>query len=270
MLHEQIFDVEDGARMGTQQDMRRLAQSIVDSYELRVKAVGALMKQAAETLENAQAQQEAAIAKLREDLAKHRSLRKRDFESMIAGVLSRRGDRKQQVAQALEEFDKGGAEIVAELRRVLVGEGQAVTARDFAHLKTDILPRQEKRSQRVAEVLREFHREQEELSTVLSRLLSKGESATAKDLKLMVRALKVQRQEREGELGGVLKELERVHDEVTLEWQRVMATGFGQRRGLTAFPVARQENVEGAEILGHPPQVPVTAKRRNPQRKEVT
>ncbi len=55
----------------------------------------------------------------------------------------------------------------------------------------------------------------------------------------MIRALQVQRQERENELGDMLKELERVQDEVTVEWQRVMATTIGQRRGLTAFPVER-------------------------------
>ena len=255
--------------MGNPHDMRRLAETIVDSYELRLEIVSVLMKEAAEALQNLQAEQEAAIANLREDLAKKRSLRKRDFDAMIGGVFTRRGDREQEVAQALEEFRKGGAEIATELRTLLTGEGEVVSAQDFAHLKTDILARQEERKRKIVEVLREFHREQEELSTTLGKLLSKGESATVKDLKLMVRALKVQRQEREGEMGGVLKELERVDDEVAEEWQRVVATTFGQRWGLTAFPIARQESdVGGAGIVGLPSQAPVTTKRRNPKGKE--
>ena len=82
--------LEDGARMGTQQDMRRLAQSIVDSYEVRVKTVSALMKEAAEAIKNFQVEQEKAIARLRDDLARDKSLRKKDFDTMIKGLLTRR------------------------------------------------------------------------------------------------------------------------------------------------------------------------------------
>ena len=224
--------------MVTPQDIRDLAQSIVDSYEMRVKTVSALMKEAAEALRNFRVEQEEAIARLRDDLATNKSLRKKDFDSMIKGLLTRRADKEKEVSEVLEGFRSGGEETVAGLRRFLTDEGKVLRLEDFAHLKGDILARQEERERKAAEVLREFHREQEELNAALRKLLSKGESATIRDFRSTIRALKLQRQERENELGDMLKELERVHDEATAEWQRVIATTMGQRRGLTASPLS--------------------------------
>lgn len=208
-------------------EWQQLGQSIIDSQEVRIKAVGGLILKAAEVLKGFQLEQEEMIARLRDLLAKGERLRKKDFNTMMNDIFSQRSERERGVVEALERFGKEGEVMIAELRRFL-GQDNCPRLEEFANLREGILARQEQMEREVAESLREFHREQEELNLVLRKLLSKGESVTIRDFKSMVKALQAQRKEREGELGDVLKELERVRQEVSKDWQEVMVR---QRRG---------------------------------------
>ena len=68
-------------------DLRVLANSIIDSYEMRVKTVGALMNQANQLLRSFQLEIEDMMASLRNNLAKFESLRNKDFDSMMCSVI---------------------------------------------------------------------------------------------------------------------------------------------------------------------------------------
>jgi len=107
-------------------------------------------------------------------------------------------------------------------------------------LKEVILAQQEERESAVARVLREFHRELGELNAALSKVLSKGESVTIKDFRSMIKALHAQRKDREGEMGDMLKEMERIREEVGGDWQAVMVTSR-QIRGQPLPPLTSSE-----------------------------
>ena len=225
-------------------NLQGVAQGIIDSYQMRVKTVGNLMLEAAEALKNLQLEQQELIYELRELLAKSQSLRKKDFDTKMKTILSQRREGEEEVVGAIEEFHRWGERMLTELRRFFSND-KPLTREDFADLKEIILFRQEERERETARVLREFHREQEELRTALLKLLSKGDLVRIKDCESAVKALQFQQREREGELGAMLKELDRVSDEARGEWQGVMTT-MGQ--GLTAYPViTKKRNLEGKE-----------------------
>lgn len=211
-------------------ELQRLGQSIIDAQEMRVKAIGGLVLKAAQALRDFRLEQEGMIAELRDLLAKTESLRKKDFDTMMDDIIAQRKEREMAVIGVLERFGSEGGRMIAELRRFLNQDG-CLRLDEFAKLKEAILTEQERREKEVAEVLREFHREQEELNTALRKLLSRGVSVRVRDFKSTIRALQVQRKEGQGELGDVLKELERVRDAVAEDWHGVMVR---QRRGASA------------------------------------
>ncbi|MBI5593417.1 MAG: hypothetical protein HY881_23430 [Deltaproteobacteria bacterium] len=75
--------------MSAQSDMKGLAVSIIDSYEMRVSTVTLLMTQANNLLKSFQIEMEDMITQLRDNLAKSESLRKKDFDIMIGVLVDR-------------------------------------------------------------------------------------------------------------------------------------------------------------------------------------
>lgn len=195
---------------------------ILDSYEMRLESVGALMRQAIEVVKNSQRQQEEVAGELRNILAKTECLRKKDFDRMMEEMWGQRRKREKEIHDTLESFLREEKEIIDELRKKLVEAGRPMKMDDFTVLKERILNRQRKRERKVSAILKSFHLEQEELSTVLRKLLSKGERVKIKDLKDMIRGLRAHRIYKGSSIGKVLQELEMVDKEVDTAWEMVM------------------------------------------------
>lgn len=209
--------------MGIAEDMRILAQSIIDSYEMRVKTVSTLMEQVNELLKSFHIEQEEMSGELRERLAKGECLRKKDFDAMMESIRAQRREREKEVSQMLERFRSEEERMITELRSMLISS-ERTRLEDFKIMKESILTRQREREEEVGDMLRKFHLEQEELSTILKKLLQKGESVRIKDFKIAIESIRVRQRERESEVSKMLEDFRKVHEEVSTEWQKVMAT----------------------------------------------
>lgn len=207
--------------MEVAEEIKNLAQSIINSYESRVKTISVLMKKAGEVLKSFRLEQGEMINELRERLAKNESLRKKDFDSMWESVQVKQKEREKEVTQRLERFQKEQGEMVAELRRVLMSVDYP-RLEDFEITKENILTRQRERERELGETLKNFHQEQEEISSALRKLLSKNESLRINNFRAMIKAFQVQQREKESEVNRMLIEFERVDEEINKQWQRVM------------------------------------------------
>jgi len=196
-------------------------KGIINSYEMRVKAVSALMSQTIQVLKTSQRQQEKMTQELRNILAKTECLRKRDFDKMMEEMWGQRRKREKEIHRMLEIFLIEEKEMVDELRK-LVNSEEVVEVKDFMVLKERILGHQREREREVSKTLKSFHLEQEELSTALKKLLLKGGRVRIKQFKNMVRGLQAHRTHKESGLGKALDELEMVDREVNTAWHRVM------------------------------------------------
>lgn len=209
--------------------LTRGVREILDSYEKRVESVGALMRQAIEVVKNSQRQQEEKAGELRNILAKTESLRKKDFDRMMEGMWGQRWKREKEIHHTLESFLREEKEIIDELSKKLVEAGRPMKMDDFTVLKERILNRQREREKKIGAILKSFHLEQEELSTALRKLLSKGERVKIRDLKDMIRGLRAHRIYKESSIGKVLQELEMVDREVDTAWEMVMMSVQNER-----------------------------------------
>jgi len=206
-----------------------IVEEIVSSYDLKVKTVISLMRQVNQEIKNYHKEQELMVNKLKDILAKNECLRKKDFDKMMSGIRNQQESREKEVSQVVENFYKEEEEMVTKLREVLAIKSPS-TLEDFKILKEKMLNRPKEREKRISQMLKDFHRDQDELSTVLKMLLKKGPSVRIKDFKAMVKAFHIERKDENAEVDKVLEEFERVKDEINNQWQKVMVTVGQERR----------------------------------------
>ncbi len=196
---------------------------IVGSYESKVKVVIALMREVNRKLGEYHAEQERMIDNLRERFSRYQSLRRSDFDALMEGIRSHQEERENEVNRMVEDFCRNEEETVAKLKEILTVSSPSVVD-DFNVLKEKVLRRPKERERRISRMLRDFHRDREELNIALRMLLEKGPAIRVKDIKAMVKAFTIERKDDNIEVERVLEEFEQVKDEISSQWQRVMAT----------------------------------------------
>lgn len=202
------------------EELRTLAHGIIDAYELRIKTVGALMKQTHELLRNYHIELEEMVGKVEDNLAKGQCLRRKDFNAIIRGIISRRRQMEKETGEALKNFGEEEEQMIKRLRNI-VTKTNVSGLEEISFIKEDILTRQKEREGNLVKMLRDLQMEQEELGFGLKKLLSKGKEVKVKDFKLMTKALQVQQRQREDKIVKILDEFEIVREKVGAEWQRV-------------------------------------------------
>jgi len=203
--------------------LRDIVGNTVSSYESKVKMVTSLMTEVHERIKNYHVEQEQMINRLRDVLAKGVCLRKKDFNTMMAGIRNQQEAREKEVGRMVADFCSEEEETIAKLKKILTGESSS-TLEDFKILKEKVLNRPKERERRVSQILKDFHRDQEELNTALKMLLEKGSSVKVKDFKAMVKAFQIERKDENAQIDKILEEFEQVKDEISNQWQKVMST----------------------------------------------
>ena len=210
--------------MGTGEDLKSLANSIIDSYEMRVSTVSGLMDQAYHFLESFQLEVEEMSTRLRDNLAKGESLRKTDFDRMLGDVIECRQRTEQEAKQSLDRFQEEEKEMIDHLRKIVLGSSSS-PQEDMRAIKDDISRRQKKREKSMIIALKRLQIEQEELKVALKNLLSKGDEVKVKDFRIMIKSLKAQRGDRDVELTKMLDDFDVVRTRVRDQWQSVAGAG---------------------------------------------
>jgi len=206
--------------MKAREDLRELANSIIDAYEMRVSTVSTLMNQAYHFIKDFQVELEDMIVRVRDNLAKAESLRKKDFDRMITDIIERRREKEEEAKQSLKLFQEQEEEMISRLRKIIL-DGKGSSLEDIKAIKDDISGRQKEREKNIIKALKCFQIEQEGLKTALKNLLSKGEGLKFKDFKIMLKSLKTQQSDRDAELINMLDEFDVVRDKVQTQWQTV-------------------------------------------------
>lgn len=210
--------------MGTGENLKSLANSIIDSYEIRVSTVNGLMDQAYHFLRSFQLEVEEMTIRLRDNLAKGESLRKKDFDRMLGDVIECRQQTEQEAKQSLNRFHEEEKEMIDHLRKIVLG-GSGSALEDMCAIKDDITKRQKEREKNIVKAFKRLQLEQEELKIALKKLLSKGGDVKVKDFRMMVRSLKAQQSNRDIELTKMLDDFDVVRSRVQDQWQSVAGIG---------------------------------------------
>jgi DNA-binding ferritin-like protein (Dps family) len=238
--------------MSLAEGMKDIAENIIASYETRSRSIGSLFETTHQILEGFQnsfldtrQEREKINAQLRESLTKNESLRRKDFDHMMQGILSAQEERERQVREGLNSYLAEQREMIhtlgdnlAKFKDALAG-GEAQRVKEFQSSIQEILAKQDERKNEVTSQLKEFQKQQQELARTLKELLAKGKELRIKDLKRMLGEFQVRRQERIAGQGERRRDVRDMLDELLKErsagaknWQDMQKKMTQARAGL--------------------------------------
>jgi DNA anti-recombination protein RmuC len=223
--------------MGIVEDMKRVAEEIVSSYQSRISTVATIIDNTHHLLEDFKNKRNEMSNQLKETLAKEESLRKKDFDNMMGDILSHQDERQKDVKELLKTFFEEQKEIAEIIKRNL-SEGQKVRINDFKKMLQDIQTRQKTREHEVSVMLKEFQNEYKEMAESLRSLLDKGEDIRIKDFKEMVKNIRARQIERVNEIRAKLDEFGKERQDMASQWNRLTAV----------MAEKRVENQKGGEV----------------------
>lgn len=238
--------------MSLVEELKSLTENIISSYESRIQSIEGIFDTTHQLLEGFQEsfldtkqEREKLSAELRENLAKNESLRKKDFDNMMQGILSIQDEREKEVRDLLKGYLNEQREMAHTLRDSLskvkdaLAKGEVQRVKEFQILIKDILARQEERKEEVTSKLKEFQKGQQEMAKRFKELLAKGSQLRIRDLKSMLREFKTQHKERiarqEERRDGVwsmLGDFKKERVEAAKNWQALQKK-MAQRRSVS-------------------------------------
>jgi len=191
------------------EDMNKIANNILYSYEARIQSIESIFDTTHQILQGFQdalldtrEEREKIRAELRESLANNESLRRKDFDNMMKGILLTQEEREKEVRNLLNRYLNEQREMAKVLRENLesvkdsLAKGEAQRLKGFQEMIKEILAKQDKRKEEITSRLKEFQKEQSVLAARLKELLAKGKELRIKDFKSMLKEFKAQHKER--------------------------------------------------------------------------
>ncbi|MGB8657713.1 MAG: hypothetical protein WCE90_08005 [Candidatus Zixiibacteriota bacterium] len=167
--------------MRTVEEMKNLTQGLIASYDAQVGAIGAIIDGTYQVLDDFKDKRTRLSNELRETLAARQSLRKRDFDRMMNGILSHQEEKEKEVKRNLRGFIEEQRRQARELKDAL-SKGKVERMR-----KTQI--EIGKNVAGIKKLLENFGDQQRELTEELRKLLTKGKDLKIEDMKGVIRNL---------------------------------------------------------------------------------
>jgi len=220
--------------MGPAEEMKRVAEEIVSSYQSRISAVAMIIDNTHQLLEDFKNNRNEMSDHLKETLARQGSLRKRDFDDMMKDIFAHQDEREKEVRSLLKTFFEEQKEIAETIRKNLA-EGEKVRIGDFKNSLKDIQVRQKARENEVSVTLKEFQTEYKEMAESLRGLLDKQEAIRISEFKAMLKDIRSRQMERAKEVRARLDEFRKERQNGLREWNRLAA-------------VMAKKRAEGGEI----------------------
>lgn len=171
-----------------------IIQEIVVSYEARISTIGTLIDNTYGIMQESKAALGRVNSQLRETLANSASLRKKDYNKMVAEIESQQEERHRQVKNLLNEFILLHKETASQLKTLLADARTGKTV-DFRTALTDIQARQDESQKKVMSQLESDRQEQEEFLAEMQRILNNSGTVKARDLKATIRKFSVNHKE---------------------------------------------------------------------------
>lgn len=164
---------------GEKRDLKDLAEDIIAAHDIRVNIIGEVIEDTHRMMTNFKTKREQMASELQKLLAKGESLRKKDFDRMMADIIDTHAKREEEVKRMLENF-RAEEEMVAEKLRGLLAKGEEIRMRDFKKMMMEIKQGQEKRMQATnVSVTDQLQRMQEEVHTMLDNFKTERKSVAS-------------------------------------------------------------------------------------------
>ena len=190
-------------------DLKETVENVLASYETRIENLSSVFEVSQslidclpESLLDSKQTKDKINIELRDLLAKNDSLRKKDYDKMMASVLSFQEECGEEIKDLVKEYFTEERSVAIVLREALKECKDALTRGEIEKIKhvqsalKTLFTKQEERKNEIVSRLKEFQSEQKEIPRQLTDLLAKGENLRIRDFKSMISKIKSERVER--------------------------------------------------------------------------
>jgi len=209
----------DSGDINSGDKLKALANTIIDSYDLRVLAVKKLMVQSHQLLIYFREELEQMIGEVRLNLARSENLRHKDFDVMIKDLIEFNSLNEIAAEESLIQFQKEEQEMIELLRSMINKSHSGV--KGIEAIREDIIIRQKRREHSIIRALKNYHLHFEELKNGLSKLIDKGEAIKLKDFKTVLSVVKTQHQNDHQDMSTLLDGFDLIRTTVLEQWKTV-------------------------------------------------
>jgi uncharacterized protein YukE len=216
--------------MGIAEDIKNLGEDIVTSYDMRVKAIGVLVKDTHNMLKGFQTEHKEMSDKLKADLAKGEEDRLKNFKAMMAEIQKFVSDIAEEVSAMIKRFQEEHKAMANEQRKNLEkGEGDRLKA--FNSMMAKIQKGIKEIETYVKNKLKEFSDAHADMSEELKKALAKYVDDMVKATKKLMGDIQKRQEERNAEVADLLDAFKTEREEMAANWQALTAT-MAKKRGI--------------------------------------
>ncbi|MBU0570388.1 hypothetical protein KKB40_06480, partial [Patescibacteria group bacterium] len=187
-------------------------------------------EEVAQTLERFAKEMHEMANQLEELLSESESTRMASFKQMLSDIQSRQGERKNEVGQTLDRFDKELKEMADQLKGFL-SESESTRMASFEKMLSNIQSRQSRRAKKVAALIKKFDDELHEMASQLKEFLSDSEGTRLEEFKGMLSSIKSRQRAREEETARLISEYRNDIKEAHSHWQNLAKIMTSKRTG---------------------------------------
>lgn len=216
--------------MSIADDIKKLGEDIVASYDMRVKAVGAIVKDTHRTLKEFSSEHKAMSAKLSADLAKGEEDRLKDFKAMMSEITKFVGGVVKETADLVKKFQAEHKEMAGELGDSLA-KGETERHKAFKHMMSDIHKGIKDIETHVASKLKEFSAAHADMSAELKKELAEYVMDMVKETKKLMGDILARQKERNAGVADLLGAFGTEREEMAANWQSLVAKMEKKRGG---------------------------------------
>ena len=213
--------------MAIAEDIKKLGEDIVASYDSRVKAIGTLVKDTHQMLKGFDAE--------------HKEMAEKQAEALANFV----ADLTKSVGNMIKGFQKEHKEIADTLRADLA-KGEDDRLKAFKPMMAGIQKEIKEIEAYVAKKLKEFDEAHADMSEELKKELAKYVDDMVKATKKLMSDIQARQKERNTQVGDLLEEFKTEREEMAANWQNMVAT-LAERRGVETEEEGEEKLGEGVE-----------------------
>ncbi len=216
--------------MGIADDIKNLGEDIAGSYDMRVKAIGVLVKDTHKMLKGFRREHKEMAGNLRGELAKGEADRLKAFKSMMADIQKGVKEIETYVENKLKEFSDAHKEMADKLRSDLE-KGEKGRLKDFKSMMTGIKKAIKEIETYVANKLKEFSDAHADMSEELKKELAKYVDDMVKATRKLMGDIQARQKERNAEVADLLEAFKTEREKMAANWQSIVAT-MAKKRGI--------------------------------------
>jgi uncharacterized phage infection (PIP) family protein YhgE len=216
--------------MGIADDIKNMGEDIAGSYDMRVKAIGVLVKGTHKMLNGFRREHKEMAGNLRRGLEQGESDRLNAFQSMMSDIQKGVKEIETYVENKLKEFSDAHKEMSDKLRSDLK-KGETGRLKDSKSMMTGIKKAIKEIETYVANKLKEFSDAHKEMSEELRKELAKYVDDMVKATRKLMGDIQARQKERNAEVADLLEAFQTERENMAANWQSIVAT-MAKKRGI--------------------------------------